>query len=482
MRWVPSILLALPFGLSVGCGPTSSSDADSGSDVVADASLLDGASLVADAANPNPDANPGTPSGVYAYYYGDFAAEGLDQVARVDLGNGASETLAVVGLSGDSEISSVAMSPDGQSLAVAGQNNSGDAPQLQLYPADGSGAPTVLFAAPDGQRRISSLSFSPDGDWIAFLADSELVGSRALHVVPIDASVGAKRVSLAPVSSSQDVAMFEWAPDSLQIAFLGDLVTNNVEALWTVNATAIAPTIIEIVTTAELGDSDVQRGLGFDATGRLFFRSDLVLGTGAQLFRVNVNGSGRIQVPGTALANDAGEATVGSFAISPDGNHVAFASESPSESLFQVYTLDLATMAPTLVSNLTTTAPVSGSAGPNLFDGMRWSPDATELVMAGDWPSPGGADNDFGVFVLPATGAPGGVRLAAPAVGSGDAFFPVFSADGAQVLFMGDMLVEGHNDLFIAQDLVTADQDLATLRAVQSIGTGSINGFVISPI
>lgn len=480
MRRALYTLVGLPLAtvaLATACGPSQSSTADGAPGDPEDAAVVDAA--LADAEPNVPDADPGAPTGEYVYLRGDFVTAGEHVVARMDLGNRALAILPLSGLDGGTEISGLAVSPDGETIAVAGNDEPTSSSELQLYPADGSGSPVILFTTADSERRITSLRFSPDGNWVAFLADSELLGARALHVVPVDASAPAKRVSLAPVSASQDVSQFAWAPDSLTIAFLGDLVTNNVEALWTVNATVISPTPVEIVGTTELGSNDVQRGLGFDSQGRLYFRTNLVSGDSFQLFRAGIDGSNRQQVPGTALANDAGEATISAFRLSPDGTRVAFASESPNEETFQVFVLDLSGMAPARVSAFTPAPAMSGARGP--ADNLSWSPSGDTLTMTADWQTTTGLNNDFGVFVLPASGAPGGIRIAAPTAPSGDAFAPRFSQDGTLVVFTGDMLVDQQSDLFVAADLTTGDQDLATLRAVEAGPGGTIDAIVVAP-
>lgn len=481
-----SLFALFSVGPVAGCGPTGSS-ADGGAldDACSGCELIDAAADV-DAANvadaePGADANTSTPSESYVYYYGDFATADLFQVARIDLGNGAREILELSGFTGGASITGLAVSPDNLSIAVAGKNAATDKPSLRVYSADGLGAPTVIYESLDSTRTIAALSFSPDGEYLAFTDDSELLGARVLYAAPIDNSASAKRVSLAPVSGSQDIATYAWSRDSLHIAFVGDLVASNVDALWTVNPKALSPTIVEIVTTAELGARDVGQGVDFDASNRLYFRTDHeLLDNQFRLYRSEVDGSGRVQVAGTALVNGAGEAAIGNFRVSPDGSQLAFASDAPTANLYQVYVLPLASSAPTLVSNLSTSAPASGLRGPNFFEAMAWSPDGSKLAMSADWPVGSDVDNDFGMFVLPSSGAAGGTRLAKPEVGSGDASFPLFSSDSSQILFRGDMLQSNHSELFATGNFTGADQSAASIRLVQTPAAGAVEGFAVS--
>lgn len=471
------------FGACRGDSSGAEQDARVGGAIDAGSQLVDAANA-ADA-TPQPDAKPaadaGPPSGSYAYYFGDFDVEDVYQVARVDLGNRVRSILPIAGLSGGGDITGLTLSLDNGSIVVAGRNSPAASPVLRLYPADGSGAGTLLFASADNDRLITSPRFSPDGNWVAFLSDSEIIGSRALHVVPADGSAAAKRVSLVPLSAAQDVRSFRWAGDSVHIAFVGDLVTNNDDALWTVDATAATPTPVEIVTTAELGGRDVGYLVGFDSADRLYFVADFeLLDNQNRLYRAEIEGTGRIQVPGSVLANGAGEASVGGFSISSDGMHIAFGADSPTQNLYQIFTLDLSSQTAVLVSNLTTMAPPNSERGPNFFEKMRWSPDSSALAMAADWPIGADANNDFGAFIVPASGTPGGVGLAQSTVGSGDVFSPAFSADSAQLIFRGDLLESNHADLYLVDDFQAADQNPADLLLEQSVLGGVVKGFLLS--
>lgn len=430
-------------------------------------------------ASPQIDAGPG--SGSFVYYFGDFDTQELFQVARVDLRNRSRSLLPIAGLDQGGDITGLALRRDNGTLAVAGKNTLNSAPQLRVYPPDGSGSGTLLFSAMDADRLISVLQYSPDGNWIGFLTDSEIVGSKALHVVPADGSSEAIRVSLPPVAASQDVQSFRWASDSAHIAFVGDLAVSNQDALWTVNASASLPTPVAVIGAAELGGRDVGRSIAFDSSDRLYFLADFELADNqSRLYRAALNGDDYEQVPGTALNNAVGEATVSGFAISPNGTRIALASDSPTATLFQVYTLDLNSTSAILVSNLSTATPPDSERGPNAFEAMRWSPDGAALTMAADWPIGMDANNDFGAFVVPTGNTPGGVGLAKSTVSSGDVFTPAFGADASQILFRGDLLASNRSDLYLVEDLELAAQAPSGLVLQESTTGGTVKGFIVS--
>ena len=178
-------------------------------------------------------------------------------------------------------------------------------------------------------------------------------------------------------------------------------------------STVSAP--VEVVSSVELGSAgtrDVQEVLAFDSIGRIYFSGDFEIGNNQfRLYRSAIDGSGREQVPGTLLQGTAGEAAIGSFSISTDGTRLAFSTEMTGELSYEVHVMDLNTSSPKLVSALSVTQPGTEEIGPDFFEFIEWSPDASRLVAFSN------ADaGDRGVFVLPTSGEPGGTRVAVPAI------------------------------------------------------------------
>jgi Tol biopolymer transport system component len=469
----------------MGCGGDDEAIPDAGATIDASATH-DG--LTRDA--PDEDASQGDGGGPvtsYLYYWGDFDVSSEYRVARIGFPDGGKTTLSLAEMPTGAEVESIAVSPDGTKLAVAGRKSAGNEPVLNVYNADGSGPATRVYTG--GQNTdFLMLSYSPNGTMLAFLADIDLDNSMALYVVPANGSAAPKRVSLAPVSVDQFVVSYKWAADSAHIAFTGDLETDHVHGLWTVDALPASPVPIPIVTLAELTATDTNRDvddvIAFDSSNRLYFRSDYEVANELhRLYRCDLDGSNRAQVPGTNLTNAGGgsEASTGPFAISSDGTTLAFFADSPSATLFQVYVMPLSGSTATRVSDITTT-PGDGS-GPDFFapQPIVWSADGSRLAVIADWPVDGGDQaDDFAAFVLPSSAPAGGVRVLEPTAADGDALEIEYTPDNTRLVIRGDVLEDGTFELFATADFTTADQDATAIRVEEVPDNGDVWGFETS--
>ncbi len=425
----------------------------------------------------------GTSSSPAAYYRGDFATNGTYEVGTVAFPGG-TNVLTLSGLAGD-DITGMALSPNGAKLAVAGVDTAGTAAKLMIFDADGSNGQT-LVTAPSAGRSFGSLEFSKDGNQIAFIADLETTaGANALYVVPANGAASEKRLSPALTDAALDVTQLEWAGDNKTIAYTGDLVSNGIYGLWTVDSSATSPAPVEIVTQAELGASgDVSSALGFDSTDKLYFSSNFQTGS-YRLYAVDKDGQNRAQLAGSSLTNGSGEASIGTFAISPSGTKIAFVADAPTADLGEVYVLALTGSATAQkVSAVQTLAP-SGINGPNIYGDppMAWSPDETMIAVIADWlVDSSDADNDFSAFVLPASGTAGGVRIVdAPSNNNQDAIAVAFSADSKRLFILGDLAAGNDTELFSTTDLTTADQTATAIRDQAVVAGGDISAVIAVP-
>ncbi len=92
---------------------------------------------------------------------------------------------------------------------------------------------------------------------------------------------------------------------------------------------------------------------------------------------------------------------------------------------------------------------------------MTWSPDGSQIAVATDWPvNAGDIDNDNAGFLVPASGAAGGVRIwQPPAAASQDVFQLYFTSDSSTLIARGDLRTNNNTEVYITTDLTTADQD-----------------------
>jgi hypothetical protein len=428
------------------------------------------------------DADPDADGGLElapTCYYGDFDTDGVHSVACV-----ASPSLVRWGISrpelSGSAVGPVAVMRDGTRIAVAIRSAAGAPVRVLLAAVDDSEAPRLLMVAPEASRSVSKMAFSVDGKWLGVMADFDLQGASSLYVAPI-ASGKPRRVSPAP-QSGREVTGFAWCPGNTpgtsRLAYVGDLTTTDVHELWTVNIGSTAPAI-RVVSAALLGTSaGVRSDLAWDHQGWVLFRSNHEADGTWGLYRAAHDGSLTERVPGTSLQNQQGQATIGSFGVSPDGTSVAFSANSPDPSVFDVYVASLeATPTTHRVSQLPLVKNPGAISGPAFNDPIEWNNDATRLAVVADWPrTSADPDDRFAAFVLPAFGSPGGTRVVN---GTGTLDQNVrdvrFTSDGSLVV-RGDLIADGVFELFVLADPSVADQDPEDVRFEEVPPSGDVLG------
>jgi Tol biopolymer transport system component len=358
---------------------------------------------------------------------------------------------------------------------------------INVYAADGSGAPLTLVTASATDRVIDDLQWSPDGSHIAFLYDDETAGSFGLYAVPSDGATTELLVSQQP-GADADVTSFKWSPDTSGaerfLAYTADFTLNGEFALWSVDAAATVPTPVGLVTDADLDvDEDVQATLAFDDQDRLYFKADFEQDNLFRLYRVDIDGQNRAQVPGTNLMNTGGtvEASIGSFGISAAGDRIAFSSDSPTANLYEMYVIDVASATADKVSNVTPAAPAPGDfSGPDFGAPIWWSPDGTTIAAKADYVLLNGEnDGTFSLWLFPTTGMGGTRVLGAPMSTNLHVEEAVFSADSGRIYARGDLRANGDNEIFQITDFSTSDQDPNTNLHQGVVTGGDIVGFAV---
>ena len=449
--------------------------ADGGSDASEDDVVDAPEDAIEDAA---PDADGGLELAPTCYY-GDFDTDEVHGVACVTSPSLVRWGLSRPELSGDA-VGPVAVTRDGTRMAVSVQSVAGAPVRVLLAAVDDSEVPRLLMIAPDASRSVDKMAFSVDGKWLGVMADFDMQGTSGMYVVPT-ATGKPRRVSPAPLSG-REVTGFSWCsgniPGTSHLAYVGDLSTNDVHELWTVNIGSTVPAT-RVVSTSVLGTAaGIRSDLAWDAQGRVLFRSNHEAAGTWGLYRAAHDGSLTERVPGTSLQNPQGQATIASFGVSPDGTTLAFSANSPDPSFFDVYVASLkATPATQRVSQLPLVKNPGVISGPAFGDPIEWNGNATHLAIVTDWRMAlADPDDRFAAFVVPAFGSPGGTRVVN---GTGTLDQNVrdvrFTSDGSLVV-RGDLVDDGVFELFVVGDPSVADQDPQVVRFEQVPLSGDVMG------
>jgi WD40 repeat protein len=402
-------------------------------------------------------------------------------VGRVDLATLTISTLTPMGLTNADNIRAVAASPDGSVLAIAGTETAGGNAVINLYNLDGSGVPTTLYTASNASQIVSQIGFSPDGTRLAVRGDLGVDDNVInLYVLNTNGQGGLQQVSPTPTDLNQDVVQFRWV-DNTTLAFAGDLITNNVDSIWTVDVTVGLASALELVPSALLasGQDVYNERIDVDAQGRIYFTGDWELENNLfRLYRIDADGQNLEQVPGTDIDAGGREASIGAFGLNAAGDTLAFSADATTVDVDEVFLLPLADTLPTRIDGFVVTD--TYAQGPSSDEPILFSPDGSQLLFTADYALTVGDQNGAtAVFVL-ATDGSGGVRLCGvPNTGALDAVGARFSPDGSTVLFRADYLADGDSALFATTDLSTPDQSPAAIVITTPPAGGSTYGLFV---
>lgn len=410
-------------------------------------------------ASPSPDAAPPKVT-TQVWFAGDFVTNNVQQGGTFWDGTSLPVTPTTFPQNGTLP-SSVGprwfdVSEDGARIVYVSPNANTGSNELTVAASDGA-SPAVVYAAPVGQT-ISYPLFSPNGEQIAFLADPTVAGMEDLFVVA--ASGGTPRQvsparTTAPSSALAVAGTFRWSPAGTHLAFVARITEANVDEAWLAN---VQPAVIAPV--AVIPHSDIQpqtagtRGVRgspvFDNQGRLYLRARLQTDGLSKLYRAEMDGTGRTELALAPVRSDASPSDIGPIEISPAGDTLVFAADSPVATAFNLFAVSLA--APAAPTQLTSTTLLNSE--PALGTPLWFAPSGQAIAFVADYQT----DGDYEPYVALLSG--GATRLFDISVQSTDADAMAWTADGSAVYVTGDF--EANNDTRLYRLLSGAADQLAT--------------------
>ncbi|MEZ6021711.1 MAG: hypothetical protein R3F17_16955 [Planctomycetota bacterium] len=187
-----------------------------------------------------------------------------------------------------------------------------------IYQIPGPGQPAVALTAenPD-PTDLRSWGTSPDGNYFTYQSTSATAGETGIFL--IDLRDGSRTMAWDNGANARQAQGMYWSPDSAA------LLLATAESGWITYAVHNPAT----GQTVDLNADPVANGLigggdfAFDPTGgAVFFSADDGIPLTQQLFKCNLDGTGRVLLSGTPAAGG----SVDVISVSPDGSKVAYTS------------------------------------------------------------------------------------------------------------------------------------------------------------
>lgn len=414
-------------------------------------------------------------------------------------------------------------SPDNTKIAFRGDFQI-DGVQ-ELFVADLSGpnpavavrvnAPLVISGA------VGSFAWSPDSQWLTYQADQDVDAVLEQYVVNVGSSIGTPMKINGPMVNGGDVGIddFGFSPDSTRAYYLADQEVDNVFYLYSVDllsGTPSAPVRVNLPLNPALADV-AEDGIAYTAdSDHIIYVADQTVADVDEVFIVDLSGP----TPGTPITvNGAlvagGDVLATRVQLSPDRNWLAYIADQQTDTVNELYAVDLrgalpaapvklntpmvtggdvATISwspdstrliyladadtdvsveiymvgvggftPTTAVKVNAPIPATSVVVNNVTNGFIWSPDASWVAYRADQ----NVEGAFELFVVPMIagmpGAPMMVNSALPV--EGDIVNMFFSPASDQIAFRGDMLVNDHTELYVSSLVAGAPSPAITVAS-----------------
>lgn len=323
-----------------------------------------------------------------------------------------------------------------------------------------------LSAPSAGGTTIDDAGVSPDGEWIVYTNDSSAFpGSHELWSVRRGA--GSARISLSgSPGAGSEVEEFQIAPDSRRVVYR--LQTPSGPQLWSVPIGGPDSSAVLLTPALAAGASTIGFSISPDGA-RVVFDAEVDAVDQASVWSVPVDGPGAAAVR-LSPAPVAGGG-LSSWRVTPNGSRVVVRADLDVAGVDELWSVPIGGPAASAVKLHPDLA-----AGQEISVGHRLTADSARVVFIGSLQVAGQRE-----LWSAALGGPGGTAtaLSLPTVVNGDVAAFDLSPDGQRVVYRGDLVVDGRDQLW---SVPTAGPAAMSVQLGPTpVPAGDITSFEISP-
>lgn len=400
-----------------------------------------------------------SPDNTKIAFRGDFQNDGVQELFMVDLSGPSPATAVRVSgpMVAGGALGSFGWSPDSRWLTYQADQDV-DA-ILDQYVVDvgtfPAGAPMKISGAMvnGGDVGIDDFGFSPDSTRAYYLADQEVDNVFYLYVVDLSSGSPSApmRVNLPLDPAAADVSEdgIAFTADSEHIIYVADQTVTDVDEIFIVDVGGPAPGTPVRLNGPLVAGGDVLATRVQLSPDRnwLVYIADQDTDTVNELYAVDLRGAApaapvKLNPP---LVNAGDVATI---SWSPDSSRLMYLADADTDVSLEVYMVGVGGFTPTTAIKVNAPIPASSVVVNNVTNGFIWSPDASWVAYRADQ----NVEGAFELFVVPMiAGLPGpAVLVNSPLSVEGDIVNMFFSPGSDQIAFRGDMFVNDHTELYVS--------------------------------
>ena len=342
---------------------------------------------------------------------------------------------------GGSVVSFVA-SADGRAVVFLADGEIDEVYELRSVAADGSSEPITLV--PGGEvEYYSKFEISPDSRRVLYVADRVIdVGEvQAIHGVPLDGS--ASGVALAALPRGEHLETLRISPDGRWFVYL----TDGCELFGAPIDGRSPPIKIngERAGNCDLYDDHFEFVISPDSR-RVLYHTDEETRAKNELYSTPIYGGASadthgLRVPPEVRVKLSSGGEVGPFAISPDGERVAYVADEDTPSVHELYEVPIDRRSGSSKLN----PPLAiGTIVPGDVASFAFGPDGALALYLADQE----ADEQYELYGVGLRPGARPVKLNAPLVAGGDVAAFEASPDGSAVVYAADQEQDGRHELF----------------------------------
>lgn len=252
---------------------------------------------------------------------------GADEVFSVPIEGGTVTRLSRT-LPAGGAIFSILLSPDGERVIYAGEQDRDGVGELYSVPVGGGTVTKISGPMTTNGNTLNTRAISPDSRRVVYLADQERDGVNELYSVAIDGGTVTKLNAPLPTGGDVAVSGIRISSDSRTVVYMADQLVDNMTELFSVPIAGGTP--VRISGPMLNGSGDVFEFLVNADNQRVVFRGDLEVDGLNELYRAPIEGGAVSKLSDPALGD------MFFFDLSADGSTVVYQTSVDIDELYSV--------------------------------------------------------------------------------------------------------------------------------------------------